>query len=74
MVGVDGMTHKISSDGAAVVAPEFHWLPIDEHTPRGVKMLLISVKVRHCTNQHLRTERQVFHPLASAAKVFEGLI
>lgn len=36
------MTHKISSDGAAAVAPEFHWLPIDERTPRGVKLLLIS--------------------------------
>jgi hypothetical protein len=36
------MTHKISSDGAAVVAPEFHWLPIDEHTPRGKSVLLIN--------------------------------
>lgn len=36
------MTHKLSSDGAAVVAPEFHWIPIDSKTPRGVKMMLIS--------------------------------
>ena len=36
------MTHKLSSDGAAVVAPEFNWLPIDERTPRGVSMLLIN--------------------------------
>ena len=34
--------HKISSDGAAAVAPDIKWLRIDEHTPRGVKMLLIS--------------------------------
>ena len=36
------MTHKLSSDGAAVVAPEYHWIPIDKHTPRGVSMLLYS--------------------------------
>lgn len=36
------MTHKISSDGAAAVAPEFHWIPIDARTPRGVSMLLIN--------------------------------
>ena len=36
------MTHKLSSDGAAVVAPAFHWLPIDAKTPRGVSMLLIN--------------------------------
>jgi len=35
------MTHKISSDGAAVVSPVFHWLPITPSTPRGVSMLLI---------------------------------
>lgn len=36
------MTHKISSDGVAVVAPEFHWLPIDGDTPRGKSVLLIN--------------------------------
>ena len=36
------MNHKISSDGAAAVAPEFHWIPIDERTPRGVSLLLYS--------------------------------
>jgi hypothetical protein len=35
-------THKLSSDRAASVAPEFKWLPINEHTPRGAKMLLIN--------------------------------
>ena len=36
------MTHKISSDGAAVVSPVFHWMPINTSTPRGVSMLLIN--------------------------------
>ena len=36
------MTHHLSSDGAAVVTPQAHWLPIDNKTPRGVKMMLIS--------------------------------
>ena len=34
--------HKLSSDGAAVVTPQAHWLRIDANTPRGVKMTLIS--------------------------------
>lgn len=38
------MAHKISSDGAAVVAPSVKWLRIDESTPRNTKMLLISEK------------------------------
>ena len=36
------MTHKISSDGAAAVAPEFHWIPIGPSTPKGVSLLLYS--------------------------------
>ena len=36
------MNHKISSDGAAAVAPEFHWIPIGPSTPKGVSLLLIS--------------------------------
>jgi hypothetical protein len=35
------MTHKLTHDNAAVVAPAIKWLPIDEHTPIGSKMLLI---------------------------------
>ena len=34
------MTHKISSDGAAAVAPDVKYLPVDEYTPTGVKMIL----------------------------------
>jgi hypothetical protein len=35
------MTHKLTHDNAAVVAPAIKWMPIDEHTPIGSKMLLI---------------------------------
>jgi len=34
------MTHKISSDGAAAIAPEIKYLPVNDHTPVGVKMIL----------------------------------
>ena len=36
------MTHKLTADGAAVVAPEYHWIPIDARTPRGATLLLIN--------------------------------
>lgn len=36
------MTHKINTAGTAAVAPAVHWLPIDQHTPQGVKLQLIS--------------------------------
>ena len=35
------MTHKLTTDGAAVVAPSVKWLKIDEHTPIGARMQLI---------------------------------
>ncbi len=44
MGGVDAMSHKLNSDKTAAVSLEAEWLPIDSSTPRGVKMLLISVK------------------------------
>lgn len=31
-----------STDSAAVVSDGFHWLPIDERTPRGCKLQLIN--------------------------------
>lgn len=34
--------HKLSSDGAAIVAPNYYWVPIDSSTPRGATMLLIN--------------------------------
>lgn len=38
------MTHKLNSDRTAAVSLDAEWLPIDSSTPRGVKLLLISVK------------------------------
>ena len=38
------MTHKLNSDRTAAVSLDAEWLPIDASTPRGIKMLLISVK------------------------------
>jgi len=35
------MTHKLTSDGAAAVAPDVHWLPLTPATPIGARMLLI---------------------------------
>lgn len=35
------MNYKITSDGAAIVAPDVKWLSIDEFTPIGVRMQLV---------------------------------
>jgi len=35
------MTHTINSTGTAAVATDYYWIPIDEHTPRGVKLQLL---------------------------------
>ena len=35
------MTHKLTADGAAAVTPDIHWLPINDATPIGARMLLI---------------------------------
>lgn len=35
--------YKLDSTKAAVVATEFYWIPIDENTPRGVKVLLLGL-------------------------------
>ncbi len=40
------MNHKLTYDGAALVAPGNKWIPIGQDTPRGVKLLLISRKYR----------------------------
>jgi len=36
------MTHKINASNTAAVANNVHWIPIDQHTPLGVKLQLIS--------------------------------
>lgn len=33
---------KLTADGAAAVCTDYHWLPIDANTPRGVKLQLIN--------------------------------
>ena len=38
------MNHKLNSERTAAVSLDAEWLPIDASTPRGIKMLLISVK------------------------------
>ena len=38
------MTHKLTADGAAAVNPKVKWIKIDENTPRGCKLQLISKK------------------------------
>lgn len=35
---------KLNGDNTAVITPEVNWLPIDESTPIGAKMLLIDEK------------------------------
>lgn len=35
--------YRLDSTKAAVVATEFYWLPIDDSTPRGVKVLLLGL-------------------------------
>jgi hypothetical protein len=39
---VDPMIHKPTADGAATVSPAIKWIKIDESTPRGTKLMLIS--------------------------------
>lgn len=36
------MTHKIDSTATTAVCTKTAWLPIDAHTPRGVKVLLLT--------------------------------
>ena len=35
------MTHTINSTHTAAVATDYYWIPIDENTPRGVKLQLL---------------------------------
>lgn len=36
------MTHTLNSDKTVAVAIDYFWLPINEYTPRGVKLQLLS--------------------------------
>ena len=35
------MTHTINASQTAAVATDYYWIPIDENTPRGVKLQLL---------------------------------
>jgi len=35
------MTHTINATQTAAVATDYYWIPIDENTPRGVKLQLL---------------------------------
>jgi hypothetical protein len=35
------VTHTINSTHTAAVATDYYWIPIDENTPRGVKLQLL---------------------------------
>lgn len=37
-------SHKLSTDRSTIVDRDYKWLPIDERTPRGVKLQLINRK------------------------------
>ena len=37
----DKYGHKLDSTRAAVVAQDYYWIPIDQDTPTGVKILLL---------------------------------
>lgn len=34
--------HKLNNDRTAAVSTDAYWMPIDNDTPRGVKLMLIS--------------------------------
>ena len=37
------MTHTINNAKTAAVAIDYYWLPVNEDTPRGVKLQLLTV-------------------------------
>ena len=39
--GTEHMTHTINASQTAAVATDYYWIPIDENTPRGVKIQLL---------------------------------
>jgi hypothetical protein len=52
--------HKITSDGAAAVAPACHWIPIDASTPRGVSVWLINKRSNVAQKGHYTTGETFF--------------
>ena len=64
-------THKMTGDGMAVVAPNCHWIPIDENTPRGVSMWLINKRSGVAQKGHYYPDDKFFdhwYPLPTFKK------
>lgn len=56
------MTHRISSDGKAVVDTNLKWRRIDKETPTGKKIWLINDKARSATQgMHLHGNSYFTH-------------
>lgn len=51
------MDHKINRDNTAAVATDFYWQPIDAHTPRGVKMLVINKTYGTAAISHIGSDK-----------------
>lgn len=65
------MTHKLNSDRSAAVSLDMHWLLIDEYTPRGVKLMLISRAAGVAQiglHQRADTHYTHWHPLPKFSK------
>ena len=56
----DMTEHKITADGAAAVAPDCHWIPIDANTPRGVSMWLINKRSNVAQKSHYNAGEKFF--------------
>lgn len=65
------MTHKLTADGAAAVTPDIKWLPIDDFTPVGARMLLIerAQGVAYVRSHQRDDGFDHWHPLPTFAKV-----
>ena len=37
------MNYKLNKDASVAVATDYYWIPIDENTPRGVKLQLLGI-------------------------------
>ena len=69
-------THKLTSDGAAAVTPDCHWMPIDANTPRGVSMLLINKRSNVAQKGHYNPGDKFFDhwfPLPTFKKSYEKI-
>jgi hypothetical protein len=54
------MTYKISSDGAAAVAPDFYWIPFSKKAPPQGITLLLSNKAAGRMQQGMYTTKEKF--------------